>query len=410
MSSYIFINQYASTPKEGFGGRYYYFAKSLQEAGCEVILVASANHHLLVNKPRFKGLWHNSNYNGLNVLWLKTLPYSNAHSAARVLNWFIFAFYLPFLVFLSIKPSQVHFSAPSPVGFFGAWILAKLTNSKSVFDVRDVWPLTLVEIGGFSPKHLIVRFLFFVEKFCLKQADIVTSNLFNMDIRMRELGISSSKFYWFSNGVDKSGFQNSLKNSLATLPAVCSGKKVVGYTGTLGEANSLYVMLDAAKLLIDRKEFVFVIVGDGKERSALSDYCKKNGIGNVIFMGSVEKTDIYKLQAEMDVLCVGAKECNLYRYGASPNKLYEYIYSGVPVLYYINTPGYHPIIDSDCGREVVPSDVDNFARSVVDLANLNVVEKEELSLRAKLYIENNHNYQNLAFKLVENVGNHDQVS
>lgn len=410
MGSYIFINQYASTPKEGFGGRYYYFSKALQENGHDVLLVTSANHHLLREKPKVKWLWRFSEYNGLNVLWLKTLSYSNAHSPVRVLNWFLFAFYLPFLFFLKMKPTQVHFSSPSPVGFLGSWVLAKLCRAKSVFDVRDVWPLTFVEIGGISSQNLLVRLLFMIERFCVVRADIVTSNLFNMALRMRELGVDSKKFYWFSNGVDKKGVDESLRVSAVTLPLECKGKKVIGYTGTLGEANALYTMLDAAKALLPQKELVFLIVGDGKERIGLSNYCKKNGISNVIFMDSVAKADVYKLQAEMDVLCVGAKECSLYRYGVSPNKLYEYIYSGVPVLYYVNSPGYHPIIDAGCGKEVSSSDVEEFARSVLVLANLDGDDKNKLSIRAREYIDENHDYHNLALKLVRVVGEYDQAS
>jgi len=407
MSSYFFINQYASTPNEGFGGRYYYFSKALQENGNKVLLVTSANHHLLRNKPKFKGLWKFKNYNGLEVLWLKTLPYSKASSPIRVLNWFLFSLYLPFLVFLNIKPKQVHYSSPAPIGFLGAWFLSKLVKAKSVFDVRDVWPSTLVEIGGISPQNLFVRFLYGIEYFCLKYSDVVTSNLANMDLRLKELDIDARKFYWFSNGVDQKGVENSLLNSTVSLPKECSEKIVIGYTGTLGEANSLYTMLDVAKLLEYKNELVFLIVGDGKERIALLDYCDLNNISNVVFMDSVPKTDIYKLQSKMDILCVGAKDCSLYRYGVSPNKLYEYIYSGVPVVYYINTPNYHPVLDAKCGREVSPSDTRAFAHAVLELIELTDEDKKNIDNSAKDYIRKNHIYNNLALNLVTAVDNND---
>lgn len=407
MNFYIFINQYASTPEEGFGGRYYYFSKALQENGNKVLLVSSANHHLLRNKPKFKGLWQFKNHDGLEVLWLKTLPYSKASSPIRVLNWFLFSLYLPFLVFLKIKPQQVHYSSPSPIGFIGAWLLSRLVKAKSVFDVRDVWPSTLVEIGGISPRNLFVRMLYGIEYFCLKYSDVVTSNLANMDLRLKELNIDTCKFFWFSNGVDQKGVENSLLNSTLSLPQECSGKTVIGYTGTLGEANSLYTMLNVAKMLENREELIFIIVGDGKERVALLDFCVSNNINNVIFMNSVAKNDIYKLQSQMDILCVGAKDCSLYRYGVSPNKLYEYIYSGVPVVYYINTPNYHPVLDAKCGREVSPSDTREFAQAVLELIDLTDEDKKNIDKSAKDYIRKNHMYKNLALNLVIAVDNHD---
>jgi glycosyltransferase involved in cell wall biosynthesis len=403
MRSYIFINQYASTPEEGFGGRYYYFSKILQEQGNKVLLVASANHHLLRVKPKFRGLWHFANYDGLDVLWLKTLPYSKANSPLRIINWFLFTLYMPFLRLLNRKPDQLHFSSPAPIAFCGVWLLSKLFRTKTVFDVRDVWPETLVEIGGISRNNPFVRFLYWIEKFAYKKADIVTSNLANLDVRLKELDIDSDKFFWISNGVDVKGVETSLCNSNYSLPAECTGKKLIGYTGTLGEANALLTLIKVAALLKDKPEYVFLIVGSGKEKDGLISYCKEHDLDNVLFIDSVPKADVYKVQSLMDVLCVGAKPSPLYRYGVSPNKLYEYIYSGVPIVYYIDTVGYHPVADAACGLEVKSDDLAGFAESIIKLASLGEEERLASKVRARKYIQENHLYENLAVKLVDTV-------
>ncbi|MCA6058333.1 glycosyltransferase family 4 protein [Thalassolituus sp. ST750PaO-4] len=403
MADYLFINQYASTPVEGFGGRYYYFSKVLQEHGEKVLLVTSSNHHLLRQKPVFNGLWHFSNYDGLDVLWLKTLPYTRANSPIRVINWFLFALYMPFLRLLKARPKQIHFSSPSPIPFLGVCLLSKLFKSKTVFDVRDVWPETLIEIGGISRRNLFVRFLGWVESFSYRNADVVTSNLANLEVRFNELGLNVDNFLWISNGVDIKGVEFSLTNSNIKLPIQCNNKKVIGYTGTLGEANSIITLLQVARLFIDKPEYVFLIVGSGKEQSSLISYCEDNNITNVIFMDAVTKADVYKVQSMMDVLCVGAKPSPLYRYGVSPNKLYEYIYSGVPVLYYIDTVGYHPVRDAGCGEQVTSSDLQEFYRAIIKLTSLSTEEYSLMKKNAQKYIIENHLYDNLALKLVDKV-------
>ena len=403
MADYLFINQYASTPVEGFGGRYYYFSKVLQEHGKKVLLVTSSNHHLLRKKPAFYGLWHFSNHDGLDILWLKTLPYSKANSPIRVINWFLFALYMPFLRFLKGRPRQIHFSSPSPIPYLGVWLLSKLFRSKSVFDVRDVWPETLTAIGGMSRRNLFVRFLGWVERFSYKHADVVTSNLANLDVRFREIGLHVNNFLWISNGVDVDGVESSLENSDVKLPLHCANKKVIGYTGTLGEANSIITMLNVARLFLDKPEYVFLMVGSGKEKDALALCCKDNNISNVVFMDAVPKADIYKIQSVMDVLCVGAKPSPLYRYGVSPNKLYEYIYSGVPVVYYIDTVGYHPVKDAECGEEVSSDDLHQFYEAIIKLTSLGVEERSAMKTSARRYIIKNHLYDTLALKLVNKV-------
>ena len=404
--SFFFINQYASTPDIGFAGRSFYLAKSLQEKGHDVLLVISSNHHLLREKPKYKGLWSKENFEGLDVLWLKTFNYKKANSLLRVMNWFLFALYMPFLVFLKKKPSMLHYSSPAPVAFIGVWLLSKITAAKTCLDIRDVWPDTFVEIGGVSKNHPLVKILYWIEKFSAKKADKITSNLSNYSLRLTELGVSESKFEWISNGVSEKDIQYSYDNSDISLPSYCSGKFVVGYTGTLGEANALKHMLDVAELLLTNNEIIFLFVGGGKEKFELEQICNEKKLTNVYFHESVAKRDIYKFQSLCNVLCVGAKPCSIYKYGVAPNKLYEYMYSGVPVIYYIDSPYYSPVADALCGEEVTSVDVIGFSEAIIRIKAKTPEELQLMAKNGKAYIEMNHVYGNLIDKLINysNVG------
>lgn len=408
MNTVFFINQYASHPKNGFAGRYYYLAKEFSKKGYKSVLICSANHHLLRTPPRFKGLWYQQDVDGVSIIWLKTLPYKKASSPVRVLNWFIFSLYLPFFKLSGFKPKFVNYSSPSPIGFFGAWVLGKINNAVVSFDVRDVWPETLVEIGGIKPSHPFVRFLYKLESFCYKKADLITSNLANFDERLIELNLSASKFSWIPNGVNEAEIQQSLNHSSETLPPSCSNKFVVGYTGTLGEANALDDLINAAIELKDDVEIHFLFVGDGGERNRLEVKCDQNDLRNVTFVGSVQKADSYKLQCLVDVLCVGAKSSPLYRFGVSPNKLYEYMYSKTPVIYHIDSPNYHPVNDAKCGVEVQPGNVQEFVAAILKIKSLSENDCHLIGESARDYIMERHTYKEIATRLERTLLNVDR--
>ena len=278
MSSLVLVNHYGS-PETGYGGRYFYLARELAKH-TEVMLLVAANHHLLRNPPKYKGWISDENCQGLKVRWVKLLPYSSAKSPIRVLNWFIFAALIPFLLF-NHKFSCIHFSSPSPVGFLGAWLLGRLKKAKVFFDVRDVWPETLISVGNISRKHPLILLLRWVERFAYRKSDLITSNLPNFDIRLKEVNVEPSKFVWIPNGVFLCEANRSQVESSFSFPDHFKNKKIVCYTGTFGEANNLQVLLDAALILKNNSEIVFVLVGDGEKRYDLEEFRRRNGLTNL---------------------------------------------------------------------------------------------------------------------------------
>ena len=114
---------------------------------------------------------------GFSVVWLKMPPYAQAHSKQRVLNWFLFAWRLRRLAnIIPHQPDAVLCSSPSLIAFLGAQRLAKKYQARLVFEVRDIWPQTLIELGGHSPNHPLIRLMQWVENKAYRDADRVVSN------------------------------------------------------------------------------------------------------------------------------------------------------------------------------------------------------------------------------------------
>ena len=316
------INQYASTPEYGYAGRHYYLGKELVKKGYTVYLIVSAAHHLLRNKPQVDSSFLIEKDDGLNIVWVKMPSYTEAHSKIRALSWFLFPLKIQRLAsILSEKPDVVLCSSPSLISFLGAKRLAKKFQARLIFEVRDIWPMTLIEVGGFSKKHPFIRFMQWIEDKAYLESDAVVSNLKNAVEHMVSRGMVRSKFNWIPNGFSleevelKSPLNN---NSAAKLPA---NKFLIGYTGTMGAANALDTLIDSAEQLKYDLDVAFVLVGEGKEKVVLQQRVNEMGLNNVIFIDSIPKIQIQSMLSQFDACYIGLTKDPLFRFGVSPNKL-----------------------------------------------------------------------------------------
>ena len=156
------INQYASTPDTGMGGRHYCLSKELAKQGYRVYLIAAGYSHILRKPPHLKkGITVQSITKNFDFVWINLPKYRNAHDKKRVLNWLRLTWQLFKLPSVIIdRPNIIVASSPSQFIFIAAQRLAKKFNAKLVFEVRDIWPLTFVEVGGYSTNNLFIKLNF----------------------------------------------------------------------------------------------------------------------------------------------------------------------------------------------------------------------------------------------------------
>lgn len=375
------INQYASTLETGIGGRCYYFAKYLAELGYDVYLFSASYHHLLREAPKVswsKGFKYEET-DGFKYVWLKTPTYKNAHSKARILNEFYFLLKIKQLSKSNFnKPSAILYSTPALIPYPGVEFLAKKMKAKLVLDVRDLWPLTLIEMGGYSPKHPLIAYMQMIENSAYKYADAITSNWPYAIEYMKNHNASADKFWWIPNGFSIDEFSKPEPLDRLFINAFPQAKFVVGYTGTLGKANALEALLDSAKLLKDNHNIAFVIIGKGKESEDLINQIRTRELDNVYYLGSVAKRAIPNVLSLFDVCYVGFLDITLYRYGSSLTKLPEYLASKKPIVYASNSP-FQPIKDANAGISVKAERPDEIAKAILELYFMTDNQRKEIS-------------------------------
>ena len=405
MKTIWLINQYASTPETGYAGRQYYLARGLESLGYRVYVIAASFSHLLRKFPEINNTYEIERREGVNMVWVRMPPYAEAHSKGRVRNWFLFGWRLIGIdKVIPGKPDVIIYSSPSLLPFLGAERLAKKLKVPIVFEVRDIWPLTLSELGGYSNRHPFILLMQWVENRAYKNSFVTISNLKNSWKHMIGHGLKREKFRWLPNGIFLEEVESPAPLDESVKSQIPEHKFVVGYTGTLGVANCMETLIDAAECLHDHVDVHFVLVGDGRERQALERRVQEKGLDNVTFTGALPKTQMQSVLNNCDAVFLGLKKSSLFEFGVAPNKLYEYLYAGRPILYAIESGDYHPIAESEAGLEVHAEDSQALAQAIITLYNMPKAALDAMGQRGRELAVDRYNYNILAKRLVEAVG------
>ena len=166
----------------------------------------------------------------------------------------------------------------------------------------------------------------------------------------------------------------------------------VGFVGTLGSANAIETLIDAARLLSDH-DIGFVLVGQGSEEEHLRALAAD--LRNVAFVGPVDKSEVPATLRGFDVCYVGYHESPLYRFGISPNKVFDYMAAGRPIVLAAAAAN-DPVRDAGCGLTVAPDNPAVLAEAILALRALTPLERAALGANARAYVEREHTYATLA--------------
>lgn len=379
--------------------RQHYLGRVLAAAGHDVYVIAGREHHLMQDKPASLAAPRVEQIEGYTFVRIDTVTYANAHDKRRILSWLSFGWKIARLrsqLKLS-KPEVILYSSPSLLGVLGAEWAARRAGAKLVFEVRDIWPLTLVQVGNINPRHPLIQVMQWVEDRAYAKADLVISNLKYAVAHMVTRGMDPAKFAWLPNGVMVS--DTALMDPLpaATEAALPKASFIVGYAGTLGAAQDLHAFIDAAQLLSDHGDIAFVLVGDGKEKQNLK--AQALGLGNVTFIDPIRKTQVQSMLTRFDACFIGLAPEPLFRFGVSPNKLFDYFMAEKPIIYAVDSGNYSPVMDHDAGVAVAPGTPQAIAQAVLDLADMPAARRVEMGANGRRALEAHYDYAALGAEL-----------
>lgn len=268
--------------------------------------------------------------------------------------------------------------------------------------MRDIWPLTLVSLGGYSYNNPLIMLLSWIEKKAIKYGDFIISTLPNADIRIKEiLGRKADNFYCIPQGFNEEMFSNpeplEEKFKRKYLP---EDKFIVCYAGTIGMSNALETIIETTKSMIDIKDLVFLFVGEGAFKKRFIQVTK--GQKNVIFAPAIKKEQVQTLLNFVDVVYDSVHNSDLYMYGLSRNKWIDYFHAGKPLVF--SGPSTVSIIsEANCGFVVKPEDVDGLEKKFRSILEMEPQALRQMGQNGQNFIKSERSYEKLASNFKENV-------
>lgn len=398
----LLINHYAGSDYHGMEFRPFYMAREWKNKGHNVTILGANFSHLRKNNPVIEKDFQEEVIDGITYVWVKTPQYQgNGVGRIKNISTFMWKLRTNYKVLADkYKPDAVIASSTYPLDIYPAHRIAKRCNAKLCFEIHDLWPLSPMEIGGFSEKNPAIVILQRAEDFAFKNSDVIVSILPNADKHIRERGFSTDKFVYVPNGI-LTGEKNEapMEKTIERLQELKEqGYFLVGYTGNHSPANVLDTMIDAAKKTTDEK-VKYVLVGKGNVKNELMEYAKANNVTNIEFLDPVLKDNMDNVLELLDIGYIGLKKQNLFNYGVSPNKLFDYMMASLPVIYAVEASN-DPVKDSNCGISVPAENPEAVVEAVMKIKNLSEEEKIKMGGNGKKYVLDNHMYEGLADKFL----------
>ncbi len=396
------INEYAGSIYHGMEYRHYYLGRELVKRGYKVYIISASYSHLFINQPKINKSFEMKNLDGINYLWVKVPEYNHSHDKKRILKWLTFTLktYFSLPIDLLEEPDIIIVSPMATFPIISGYKWAKKFNAKLIYEVKDIWPLTLIELGGYSPNHPFIKLMEWFEKFAYKKADRVVSVLPYAYKHMEKQGMNVRKFVYIPNGIcleDYKEIENAPKEVLEKFP---KNKFIVIYAGTFGKANALEHLIKAGELLKSYEDIHFVLVGKGIEETKLKNLAKELNLKNISFLPPVSKGQVQDLLKRSDICYIGWRMKNIYKYGISANKIFDYMYSEKPILHSFSGKG-DLVKNANCGISVESENPKAIAEGILKLYKMNKKKREILGKNGKNYLLKYHTYKAIADKFEE---------
>jgi len=364
----LYFHQHFSTPKGATGIRSYEMARRLVAQGHQVTMVCGSygGGNTGLTGPFLSGK-REGKVEGIDVIEFD-LAYANSDGfLKRAVSFLKFAL-RSIGVALTARYDLV-FATTTPLtagipGIFARW----LRNKPFVFEVRDLWP-ELPKAMGVIRNPVVLWGMSLLEWASYRSAHRLIGLSPGIVEGIVSRGVDPSKVAMIPNGCDLDIFDAPAQPWRPD--GVNASHLMAVFAGTHGMANKLDAVLDAAACLKarGRDDIRLVLIGQGKLKPALVSRAKAERLDNVIFHDPVNKERLAGLMASADLGLQLLANVRAFYFGTSPNKFFDYIASGLPVLN--NYPGWlaEMIVREDCGFAVAPENPEAFADALEQAAS-----------------------------------------
>lgn len=407
MKTIWLIMQHSMPPELGHYNRHYNFAKYLKRDGYNPICFAGSMLHNS-NTQMIEGKEKILKYekSPAPFYFIKTLNYHD-NKLLRLLAMCQFHWNIWRLKDKFDKPDVVLGSSSYPLSACLAIWLGRHFKCKSIVEVRDLWPASIVAYVGLSDHNPIIKALYRLERYMYENADEIIFTMkggrdYIVDKHWDCANggkVNLDKVHYINNGIDLEWFNEQIELHHVEDADLSDEKKYcVVYTGSIRTANHLVYLVDVAKYFENTNIYILAW-GTGNELEMLKKKCAEDNVTHLIFKGKTNKDNIPSILIQSDALIMHwiAKPL-IEKYGYSPNKLFDYLAAEKPVISDVPSK-YEMVEENGIGILIPNNDAEMAAKNIESFIN-DSVKFETCKSNAKEYLKE-YEFSNLTKQLEE---------
>jgi len=395
MKNIWIFNHYDTKPDEP-KTRVFDIGKELLKKGHKLSVFASSFSHYKLEEKYLdeKEEWKEENCDGVRFFWIKTFPYKR-NNWRRALNMLSFGWRaLKLGRRLDEKPDVIIGTSVHPFAALAAYFVAKKKKARFFFEITDLWPQSIVDIGFLSKINPIILVLRIIEKFLLKKAEKIIIIPPHIDKYIIDRGISKDKIVWIPNGLDLSFYQNMKEYDGGRVDEI-----TCMYSGIFSKYASLETIVKAAKILQDKgnRNIKFILLGDGAEKPKLLEMTREFNLQNLEFHNMVARSEVLKVYEKADVFISIIKNI-VSSGGVSSKKLNDYLAAGRPVIFAVGSKN-NPVEEAKAGFTIPPEDPEALVEVAERILKLSPAERLKMAKNGREYAKHSLDIKVLADKL-----------
>lgn len=405
------FNHYAKTPALPGGTRHFEIGKKLTEKGHEVIIFASNYIHMnfsFIEIEKSK-IYKIENFDSLKFMWIKTLSYKK-NNLKRFLNMISYCINVYIitkdLISKNIinKPEIIVGSTVHPFAALTAALISKKNRVPFIFEIRDLWPQTFIDMGIWKEESIISKLFKYIEKITVSKANkIIALSPETIKYLIRHYKYPKTNITYIPNGVNvkENIIDNKIFNNDFTLKKLFYLRKkgffIALFSGSLILTNKLDTVIKAAEKLKTFEKIYVILVGKGTEEERYKGLIKSRKLRNTTIFPPVKKAHVQKLLQFADVLILNQGKV---LWGSS-NKLYDYLASGKPIIASVYAEHNNVIRKVRAGISIPQGDPQALADATIQFYNMSKEQREEMGKKGRKFVEKYHNIEKLADKFLE---------
>jgi colanic acid biosynthesis glycosyl transferase WcaI len=376
----LYLSQYYPPEACAPAARVDGFTREWARAGAEVtVLTGFPNHPEGIVQPEYRRAWRRGllreNRGGVKVCRTWLYPSANQKLWGRGANFCSFALSAA-VAGLGVAPRRGVIIATSPqilVGISG-WAVGAARFLPWVFEVRDLWPESLVGVGQAGEDSFLYRAVGVAARLLYRHANHIVVDGEWKRRRLIEQGVAAGRISVIRNGVEdnfcldphSAGAQQSRAQVRKALGLV--DEFVLLYAGTLGMAHGLETVLQAAERLRGHRDIAFLLMGAGAERAQLEQSIEQLGLTRVRLLAKQPREKIPAYLAAADACLVPLRKQHVFQ-TAIPSKMFEAMAAARPVILGVEGEAKQILLGSQAGLAVPPEDPEAMAAAILRLRN-----------------------------------------